>query len=1134
MDYFADRSWMYNVGKKDRMSESFGKGVKFFIKFGFDHKVEGAKTINCPCVQCKNMYHHEDDVVEFHLVKYGFTPGYTNWFFHGESRKRRRIVRGAGDDMQSLVHDALGISDVGDDPIGLADGPSHGHNDCSKRFEDLLETPLYPECNKFSKLSFMVRLFQLKCLNGWTDNSFAMLLELLKEVLPDGNTLPEKFYEFKKIISELGLDFVKIHACRNDCMLFWKENEDKQACTKCKASRWKSNNEQVLKKKKVPVKVLRYFPLIPRLKRIFMSKKTAELMTWHETGRKKDDLLRHPADTQAWKELDKNFPWFGQDPRNVRLGLASDGFNPFGAMNISYSTWPVILMPYNLPPWLCMKQPFCILSMLIEGPKSPGNDIDVYLQPLIDELNQLWTSGVETYDASKEETFQMHAAVLWTINDFPALGMLSGWKTKGYKACPTCNVNTHSVWLRKSRKVVYGGHRKWLSANHAWRRDTVNFDGSIETNITPKVFSGSDVLNQCKGLETFEFGKFPNSDPRSKHNKELLSSSPWKKKSIFFNLPYWKTLLIRHNLDPMHIEKNVCDNFLNTFLSKDGKSKDNINARLDLQIMNLRPDLHPKRKDSGKFDLPPACYSLTSSEKEIFLNVLKNIKVPDGFSSRISNNIQVKERKIIGLKSHDCHVLMQQLLPLAVRGVFRKSRDSKAPDSRLQVGLALNELSSFFRELCSKVIDIKKMEKLERSIAVTLCKLERIFPPAFFDIMVHLVVHLAREVRIAGPVHYRWMYPVERYLSTLKRYVRNRSHPEGSISVGYISEECANFFSGYLDGVETKLNRPIRNSGLSGHTIGKGVAKVIDSRIRSMAHRFVLFNTPEIDPYIEKHKNYLKIRHRTLNQYQIQQKQHNEFITWFKKHVDDLTKNGSAEVTQEIKSLSIGPVGVVKFYEAYTVNGYRFHTRSREQMRVTQNSGIVTIGQSKCYANARDNNPIEADVPYYGVLTDVLEFKFTYRLKIVLFMCEWYDIETRSGMEKDEYGYTRLNTSRRKFEDDPFIFPSNAEQVYYSSDPVKPNWSIVLRWKPRDFYDKPEEERTDEITCIDSIDPVIQDDETITTDDVLWVRSDVESTIVDASEVPPLGIEEIVDDEPLNDDADYYSDDEINVIVSTD
>ncbi|KAK2656071.1 hypothetical protein Ddye_009123 [Dipteronia dyeriana] len=95
-------------------------------------------------------------------------------------------------------------------------------------------------------------------------------------------------------------------------------------------------------------------------------------------------------------------------------------------MNLTHSTWLVLLFPYNLPPLRCMKKPYTFISLIIPGPKIPGNDIDVYLRPLIDELYELWENGVNTYDVSTNQNFQMNAAVIWTINDFPAYVNLSG------------------------------------------------------------------------------------------------------------------------------------------------------------------------------------------------------------------------------------------------------------------------------------------------------------------------------------------------------------------------------------------------------------------------------------------------------------------------------------------------------------------------------------------------------------------------------------------------------------------------------------------------------------------------------------------------------------------------------------
>nr|GEW20576.1 hypothetical protein [Tanacetum cinerariifolium] len=106
----------------------------------------------------------------------------------------------------------------------------------------------------------------------------------------------------------------------------------------------------------------------------------------------------------------------------------------------------LFVVPYNLPPWKCMKDPYMFMSMWIPGPNSPGINIDVYLQPLVDELNDLWV-GVEAYDSQKKENFTLRTALLWTINDFPTYNMLSGWIGKGNNACPTCMNATSSRYL---------------------------------------------------------------------------------------------------------------------------------------------------------------------------------------------------------------------------------------------------------------------------------------------------------------------------------------------------------------------------------------------------------------------------------------------------------------------------------------------------------------------------------------------------------------------------------------------------------------------------------------------------------------------------------------------------------------
>ena len=172
---------------------------------------------------------------------------------------------------------------------------------------------------------------------------------------------------------------------------------------------------------------------------------------------------------------------------------------------------------------MCMKSEYSILSLLIPGPRSPGNDIDIYLQPLIDKLKLLWDSGVETYDASRNETFQMQATLMWTISDFPAYAMLSGWSTKGKFVCPCCNYGTNSRYLKHSPKMCYMDHRVFLPIDHPWRSNKRSFNGKTKFRPPPDPLKGIDVLNSLRDFENV-FGK----------KKKRSNDGPWKKRSTFF------------------------------------------------------------------------------------------------------------------------------------------------------------------------------------------------------------------------------------------------------------------------------------------------------------------------------------------------------------------------------------------------------------------------------------------------------------------------------------------------------------------------------------------------------------------------------------------------------------------------
>ncbi|XP_075515529.1 uncharacterized protein LOC142550176 [Primulina tabacum] len=623
------KAWMdYPRGSLD-----YQVGIRNFLRYAFANTTDEV-TKPCPCRKCINSLNHDRETVYEHLMINGILQDYRIWNFHGEKLivqshdNMRDEIHNSGEVYDTVNHESMGQETL-HDVFGMSEGsPMMNENYTTtstsrtpmqsnvEEFYKLVEEgkqPLYAGCTDFSKLTFLVELFQLKVSRKWSDKFFTTLLDFLRRVMPPEAQVPNSFYEAKKLISNLGLHYEKIHACPNDCMIYWGNDANEQSCRVCNLSRWKNMHKQSKKSRKVgkknlqvktPAKVFWYFPLKPRLQRLFMSSKTSENMQWHSKKRVSDGILRHPADSPAWKTFDERHVDFGADPRNVRLGLAIDGFNPFKNQSTSHSTWPVVLMPYNLPPWKSMKPHSIILSTLIPGPKAPGNDIDVYLRPLFAELKDLWENGINTYDASNKEMFQMRAALLWTISDFPGLGCLSGWNTYAKNACPTCADKTDAVYLNNGRKWSFRGHRRFLPAD-AKIRTMTSYGKPEQRELDLKPLSGSDVIQMTQNRNVV-FGKSNISKP-SVRAKTGSTEQMWRKRSIFFTLPYWEFNLIRHNLHPMHIEKNVCDNILGTLLDDSSKSKDNVAARRDLKILGIMKQLWPQPQPDGTEYLPPAC-----------------------------------------------------------------------------------------------------------------------------------------------------------------------------------------------------------------------------------------------------------------------------------------------------------------------------------------------------------------------------------------------------------------------------------------------------------------------------------------------------------------------------------------------
>jgi hypothetical protein len=223
-------------------------------------------------------------------------------------------------------------------------------------------------------------------------------------------------------------------------MLFWKDHENDSKCLKCGKSRYVEvkNDDGEMVTSTVAQKQLHYMPLAPRVKRLFLSRNTASHMRWHKEREREDaHVMTHLSNSDAWKALDDFDPEFASEARNIRIGLATDGFTPFNTNATSYSCWHVFVIPYNLPPLMCMKYDYMFLSLIIPGPDHPGKGLNVMMQPLIDDLKNLW-KGVKAYDCYKNEIFTLRVAYLWSIHDFMAYNLFAGWSCHGTLTCPIC------------------------------------------------------------------------------------------------------------------------------------------------------------------------------------------------------------------------------------------------------------------------------------------------------------------------------------------------------------------------------------------------------------------------------------------------------------------------------------------------------------------------------------------------------------------------------------------------------------------------------------------------------------------------------------------------------------------------
>jgi len=290
----------------NRTSEEYLSGVKSFISAAEAYMLSQNKSsMFCPCRDFKNIKEYRNSLnIHAHLIIRGFIKKYkyTCWNKHGEIGVNDGELDEDLPDKQPDQDDMHICQDLSDHNVVDISGncarvvenleemvrdTMENDDDIDGEFAKLKQLvrdakiPLYPGCKeKYTKLFMTLKLLQLKATHHWTDRSFKALLDLLHDMLPEGNEIPRSTYDAKKIICPMGLEVEKIHACKNDCILFRGDNADLTECPECGASRYKRRKDGGDDKRKngASRKVAWYFPVIPHVNRMFASKKEAQLL----------------------------------------------------------------------------------------------------------------------------------------------------------------------------------------------------------------------------------------------------------------------------------------------------------------------------------------------------------------------------------------------------------------------------------------------------------------------------------------------------------------------------------------------------------------------------------------------------------------------------------------------------------------------------------------------------------------------------------------------------------------------------------------------------------------------------------------------------------------------------------------
>jgi hypothetical protein len=404
----------------------------------------------------------------------------------------------------------------------------------------------------------------------------------------------------------------------------------------------------------------------------------------------------------------------------------------------------------------------------------------MFLRPLMEEMKELWQC-VDAYDNHLKYRFNLCVAYLWSNHDYLTYDIFADWSVHGRLSCPIYMDDSNAFILQHGRKVtLFDCHPRFLPLNHPFWRGRWSFlKGKTVRKGSPKQKLGADITKMLDDFKESENAGF----------EGYSENQNWTHKSWRWELPYAKDLILPHNIDLIHHERNVTKSIISMCFDFTGFMKDNMNTRRDLANICDHTSLEARANPRGNLTRPRAPYYFKPKERKKMIKWLKTLKFLDCYTANIKRAVNISTGKLNGLKNHDYHIIMERLMSVIFCGYLN-----------VNLWKAFTELSYFYMQICAKEVSKAMMQKLEKEIMLLVCKMEKVFPPGagWFNVIQHLLVHLPWEARVGGHIQFRCMYIQERELKKLKAMVHNKARVEGCIVDTFVCKEIMNFSNMYF------------------------------------------------------------------------------------------------------------------------------------------------------------------------------------------------------------------------------------------------------------------------------------------------------------------------------------------------